>query len=75
MHMYIRAVAFDDESKASNVISREVTNFCAANGKWYLSITTLEQSNPTIAYAVNSLMDRLVNKKLCALSFFLNIVT
>ena len=60
MHMYIRAVAFNsaDESKASNVISREITNFCAANGKWYLSITTLEQSNPTIAYTVNSLMDR-----------------
>ena len=59
-YCYFRCIAFkiDNEFKTSITYSQEVTDFCTANGKWYLSITTLEQSNPYIAYTMHTLIER-----------------
>ena len=39
-------------------ISDEIIDFCAANGKWFLTLSTLENNNPDILDAMHDFLER-----------------
>ena len=39
-------------------ISDEIIDFCAANGKWFLTLSTLENNNTDILDAMHDFLDR-----------------
>ena len=39
-------------------ISDEIIDFCAANGKWFLTLSTLENNNTDILDAMHNFLER-----------------
>lgn len=39
-------------------ISAEIIDFCAANGKWFLTLSTLENNNTDILDAMHNFLER-----------------
>ena len=50
--------AVNDASENQLYLANEIAEFCNNNGKWYLTLSTLEKSQPSISNAMNSIIKR-----------------